>query len=141
MKPNRSGDTMPAQTSENNDSVRVEASGSVSEQTPPIIETLEVVDYDYAHKALPSLAKFSRIARLFILMFSVIYAVIFFYCAQSQARKFWQNDGMINPATFNDQREILIGLMAYAVLVWSLCCHEIYFVLSIRVVDNTKALS
>ena len=92
----------------------------------------------YADYALPNLAKLSKIARIFILSFSVVYAVIFFHCAQSQAQKFWQNDGMINPATFNDQREILIGLMTYAVLIWSLCCHEMYFVLSIHVIDQTE---
>ena len=135
MKPNRNGDTIPAQTSENNDPV------SVDEQMPPTIGTFEVVDYDYADKALPSIFNYSRIAQWFILVLGLMYLVIFFYCAQSQAQKFWQNDGMINPATFNDQREILIGLMAYAVLVWSLCCHEIYFVLSIRVVDSGKTLS
>ena len=101
-------------------------------------DMLAVVDNDYVNHAMPKIAIFARWARMFILFCSVVFAVIFFYCAQSQAQKFWKNDGMINPATFNDQREILIGLMTYAVLVWSLCCHELYFVLSIHVMDKTK---
>ena len=123
---------------QNKDAKKMQAQTSTSDKTQLKNEMLAVVDHAYVHYAMPNIAKFSRWARMFILSCSVVYSVIFFYCAQSQTHKFWQNDGMINPATFNDQREILIGLMTYAVLVWSLCCHELYFVLSIHVIDNTK---
>ena len=123
---------------QNKDTKVVEAQTLTSDKIQLKHEMLPVVDHDYVNYAMPDITKFSRWARIFILFCSVVYAVIFFYCAQSQAQKFWHNDGMINPATFNDQREILMGLMTYAVLVWSLCCHELYFVLSIHVMDKTK---
>lgn len=128
------GDTTASHTSR-------QSNADASDNAPTVAKMAKddncvVVHASYANAALKFMHIHANHVRAFTFAVVLAYTVLFVACAQSQAHKFWTRDGVIAPGTFDDQREMLMGLMAYAIVVWSLCCFEMYYVLSIDLVPS-----